>query len=124
MRFSIRDLLWAMALAAICFGWYAHSENQRHAVADLEHKYLAQKERHDWFWGDGKFRDMPSDEHMMYQFEYEKDGSKRKANPPTAEPHKQWSAEEIAKFNQPPTYPQHQTWQQYHDWQFTGGGAP
>lgn len=121
MRFSIRDLLWLTALVCACCGWYTSSENQRHAVANLEHKYLAYKERHDWFWGDGKFRNMPSDEHMMYQFEYEKDGSKRKDNPPIAEPHRQWSAEEIAKFNQPPTYPQHKTWQEYHGSLARGG---
>jgi hypothetical protein len=39
MRFSIRDVLWAMAVAAVAIGWWIESWDIRQLKADSEKRF-------------------------------------------------------------------------------------
>ena len=52
LRFTIRDLLWAMLAVALCFGWFAHiqvKDRQRDARYEETIRHNAQVQ--DWYRG-------------------------------------------------------------------------
>lgn len=67
MKFGLRDLLWLVTLCCVIFAWHRSWNNQQLVVKSLESTIdKLCKERHDWFWREGHFRDMPDSEWQMY----------------------------------------------------------
>jgi hypothetical protein len=74
MRFGVRDLFWLTLLVAVSLNWYQHNQEQIEVVYQLErsidrlsNEVWVRKERHDWFWREGRFRNMSEADWQSYE---------------------------------------------------------
>ena len=69
MKFHLKDLIWFVTLCAVLFAWYGDRKNHIWVIKSLEgtidkqcHEIWALKDKRDWFWGDGIYRNAPPSE--------------------------------------------------------------